>query len=81
MLTLDSLSRRHFFRKLPKVIDFMNSLNLDKNSKFSIFDFKLHNILGGDSPENQVPIFGGVIDPPKITTGNLERDFLGDKAI
>lgn len=78
ILTLDSFSRRHFFRKLPKVVDFMDSLN--KNSSFSAFDFKLHNNQGDNSPGNQVPIFSGNVKPKKFQTG-FNGDVLGDKAL
>lgn len=78
-LTLDSMSRRHFFRKVPKVVELLNSLN--KNSNFSVFDFKIHNILGADSISNQVPIFGGLDKFVREFKGNQEVDHLGEKAI
>ena len=78
-LTLDSMSRRHLYRKVPKVIQLLNSLN--KNSNFSVFDFKIHNILGADSISNQVPIFGGLDKFVREFTGNQEVDHLGNKAI
>ena len=57
MLTVDSYSRRHFFRKLPKTVEFLNQLN----GNFSVFDFKLHNVYGASSVENMVPIFTGIL--------------------
>jgi hypothetical protein len=80
-LSLDSISRRHFFRKLPDLVDFLNDLNSEKNSNFSTFDFKLQNVMGGDSPDNQVPIFIGHLGFPKMTPGEQDKDFLGEKAI
>ena len=80
-LTLDSVSRRHFFRKLPRVVEFLNSLNSDKSSNFSVFDFQLHNTLSGNSPENQVPILGGNINFPGKPKGKQRKDFLGEKAL
>jgi Protein of unknown function (DUF229) len=56
MLTIDSYSRRHFFRKLPKTLKYLNSLN----SSYAVFDFKLHNEFAGSSTENMVPIFSGI---------------------
>ena len=53
LLTIDSYSRRHFFRKLPKTVKYLDNLN--KN--FSVFDFKIHNIFGENSVENMVPVF------------------------
>ena len=58
MLTIDSYSRRHFFRKLPETVKFLNSLN-STFPAFAAFDFKLHNIFGQSSVENMVPIFSG----------------------
>jgi hypothetical protein len=60
MLTVDSFSRRHFYRKLPKTINFMNEINSANSSyeNHTVFDFKLHNLLSGDSVENMVPVFG-----------------------
>jgi hypothetical protein len=64
LLTVDSYSRRHFFRKMPKTVAFLNDLP----SNYSVFDFKLHNIYGGSSVENMVPIFSGMnyLDLPYV---------------
>jgi hypothetical protein len=78
-LTLDSMSRRHLYRKVPKVIDLMNRLN--KNSNFSVFDFKIHNILGADSISNQVPLFGGLDKFVREFRGNQDIDYLGETAL
>jgi hypothetical protein len=56
-ITIDSFSRRHFFRKLTKTTELLNSLKA--NSSYQVSDFKLHNIAGSGSPENQVWIFSG----------------------
>jgi hypothetical protein len=55
MLTVDSFSRRHFYRKMKKTIDYFNK----GHENFSIFDFKLHNVIGQSSVQNIVPIFSG----------------------
>ena len=78
-LTLDSMSRRHFFRKLPRVIKFLNDLN--KKDEFSVFDFKLHNILGPDSISNQVPLMGGKAQYKREFEGNQNIDYLGKFAM
>lgn len=80
-LTLDSMSRRHMFRKTPKIINFLNTLNSNTSSGFSSFDFKLHNILGPDSISNQVPIFGGLDKFSSDFPGNQNIDRLGDSAL
>jgi hypothetical protein len=74
-LVVDSFSRRHFFRKLPVTVDYLNELN--KGADYRVFDFKLHNIRGKDSIMNQFWLFGDKL--PK-ESGKL-KDNLGDKAI
>lgn len=78
-LTLDSLSRRHFFRKLPRVINLLNTLN--KNSSFSVFDFLLHNNQGTTSPKNQAPIFSGDAKFRETNIKDKNQDLLGKKAL
>jgi hypothetical protein len=51
MPTLDSLSRRHFFRKLPETVEYLNKL-ADESEEFKVYDFKVHNIIGSDTAEN-----------------------------
>ena len=67
-LTVDSFSRRHFYRKMPKTVDFLSQLN--GKSDYSVFDFKLHNIVGKYSPQNMVPMFTNkslpFSDKPKV---------------
>lgn len=55
-LTLDSVSRRNFFRKLPKTLEFLNSL---KEEDYRVFDFKIHNVVGEYSASNILPMFYG----------------------
>jgi Protein of unknown function (DUF229) len=75
ILTIDSYSRRHFFRKLPKTVEFLNSLD----PKFAAFDFKLHNVFGGSSVENMVPIFSD--DPLTEDESPREYDVLGNNSM
>ena len=80
LLVTDSLSRPHFFRKLPKTIELLNSLN--QGDDYSVFDFKIHNINGNASQENTSPILGGenwVGWEPTIQ--DLEFDNFGNDAL
>ena len=43
-LVLDSFSRRHFYRKLPDTVGYLNKLNAGMD--YRVFDFKMHNIKG-----------------------------------
>ena len=54
-MAVDSFSRRHFYRKMPKTVEFLNQLN--KEGKYAVFDFKMHNVVAKHSPENMVPMF------------------------
>lgn len=79
ILTLDSLSRRHFFRKTPDIVEYLNELN--RNSNFSVFDFKLHNNMGETSPKNQISIFSGSNEYKELDVSNKNQDILGKKAL
>ena len=79
-LTLDSLSRRHFYRKLPSVISLF--LNFTKIFPyFNVYDFKLHSTIGEDSVANQVPILGGLKKFVRKFSGNKKIDYLNDTAL
>jgi hypothetical protein len=81
MLTLDSYSRRHFFRKLPKTVEYLNSLN--NASDFSVYDFKIHNLFGATSVDNILPIFASKAYPDftEIDTADVMRDIVGESAL
>jgi hypothetical protein len=75
MFTLDSFSRRHFFRKLPGTVGLLN--HLEKGERWKVFDFKVHNVIGTDTAENQARVFGESFEGYKnenITTDLLEKD-------
>jgi len=76
-LTCDSFSRRHFFRKLPATVEYLNELN--RKGKYTAFDFKLQNVIGGDTSENQMRVFGKKW--VKTFEGNQNVDFHGEDAI
>lgn len=54
LFVIDSYSRKHFFRKMPKSVEYLNNLN--EGRQYEVFDFLIHNIYGGNSVANQVPI-------------------------
>lgn len=51
MVVLDSVSRRSFYRKLPKTVQFLNKTNA--------FDYKIHNVMGEYSSDSFMPTFFG----------------------
>ena len=67
ILTIDSASRRHFYRKFPKTIEFLESLN---KQKFHVADFLVHNIIGDNSVRNQVPLLTGV---PRVALRSVKE--------
>jgi hypothetical protein len=72
LLTLDSLSRRHFYRKLPKVVKFLNES--EKNMpNFAVYDFLMHSTIGSNSVANQVPIFGGLNYQSRLNYSEADR--------
>ena len=79
LLTLDSFSRSHFFRKVPLVVNLMNNLDL-LYPDLAVYDFKLHNIMGTGSIENMGPIFAGK-DRFTKNEGLKNPDAYGDKAL
>ena len=75
LLTLDSISRRHFYRKLPKLVKYLNESE-SQIPHISVYDFKMHSTYGSDSVHNQVPIFGGA-DAFNILKKKTSGDRLG----
>lgn len=47
-IVLDSISRRHFYRKLPKVVNYLQNLR----ANYYVGDFLVHNIQGANSIQN-----------------------------
>ena len=78
LLTIDSFSRNHFYRKLPTVAKFLNESE-KTIPDYSVFDFKLHSTYSKDSITNQAPIFGGRDYDNKMN--HSRRDKLGEHAM
>ena len=76
LLVIDSYSRKHFYRKMPLTAAYLNSLN--HGSQYKVFDFKLHNIIGGNSVANQIPILSL---KPSIDDFNPNQDFTGNSSL
>lgn len=68
MLTMDSISRRQFYRKLPKTHALLSAID---PSQFRVFDFKIHNVMGDNSLPNVWPVFTG---KPLPSTNNNKRN-------
>ena len=69
---LDSLSRRHFFRSLPKTVETMNKINRDKDSKAEILDYELMQSVHGHTHESLIAFSEGKVLPKSMS--QKERD-------
>jgi hypothetical protein len=56
---VDSLSRNHFYRNFPLTIAYINSLL--PSDDFAVFDFKINNVMGNNSPPNILPFLTGKV--------------------
>lgn len=77
ILVVDSFSRKHFFRKLPKTVKLLNTLKT--GDSYHIVDFYIHNIVGTNSVGNQAPLLGRNIQEEYV--GDLNKDFAGKWAL
>jgi hypothetical protein len=75
MVVLDSVSRRSFYRKLPKTVDFLNGMNI------SVFDFKIQNVMGEFSADSFMPTFFGDVDWSRLDKDKMDGDRYYEKSI
>ena len=78
MITLDSFSRNHFYRKLPRVVQWLS--DRQREGRWNVTDFKLHNIIGTDTVENQARLFASRFEEFR-ETGYRCPDKLGSDAL
>jgi hypothetical protein len=83
MISVDSMSRKHFYRKMPITLDFLKSLVKDKHR---VFDFKIHNIIGDNSIPNVYGVMTGNNYPfennkKKQENAKIEDDLIRKDAI
>ncbi|OMJ70720.1 hypothetical protein SteCoe_31250 [Stentor coeruleus] len=71
---IDSVSRKNFYRKLPKTQEFLNEIN---GKGFRVYDFKLSSAIGDNTLPNLFPLWAGekLEDiPPEIRSENAKKD-------
>lgn len=66
ILLLDSVSRAHFYRSLPKTINLMKSWSTSKLAPANVFDFELFQAIQGHTAENTHALFTGKNLPPHL---------------
>ncbi|XP_066935000.1 uncharacterized protein [Clytia hemisphaerica] len=59
VIWLDSVSRRHFFRSLPKTIHQIRQINTNESTKAEVIDFELMQAVHGHTHLNTFPFFEG----------------------
>ena len=61
IITLDSISRPHFYRILPRASTALRKILLDPNIKATAMDFELFQSVGQHTFDNLRPFFSGVM--------------------
>ena len=73
VVLLDSISRPHFFRSLPKTASFLRQKSEDPKFDAHIFDFELFQSVHGHTHENEHALFGGELYPENFTKSDKEN--------
>lgn len=61
VIMLDSISRPHFYRTMPRVVGAFKKINEDANIKARALDFELDQSIGQQTFENIRPFFSGAL--------------------
>ena len=77
IVLLDSLSRAHFYRSLPVVIEMFNDINKGIVSNAEIIDYELFQSVHGHSAENFHALFTGKLLPKYLTDRQKEGANVG----
>ena len=77
IILLDSISRAHFYRSLPRVLQAFNDINSNANSKAEVLDFELFQAVHGHSAENFHAFFTGELLPRNLTESQREHSNVG----
>lgn len=65
IVLLDSVSRSHFYRSLPKTVEVLRKLALNtKSTSAAVFDFELFQAVHGHTTQNEHALFTGQLLPP-----------------
>ena len=61
VIMLDSISRPHFYRILPRAVEALRKITQDPNINATALDFELVQSIGQQTFENLRPFFSGVL--------------------
>ena len=80
IVLLDSLSRSHFYRSLPKTLEMFEQINLDRKTDSEILDFELFQAVNGHTKTNLRALFTGKVFPvdSMIGIGEFFRQFVAN---
>ena len=70
VIMLDSISRPHFYRIMPRAIEALRNIVQDPSIKATTLDFELVQSIGQQTFENLRPFFSGVLKGERIVTFN-----------
>ena len=68
VIMLDSISRPHFYRIMPRAVEALRKIGQDPNIKATALDFELVQSIGQQTFENLRPFFSGVLKGELIVT-------------
>ena len=72
VVLLDSISRPHFYRSLPKTVKHLREKHYDPDYDAHIFDFELFQSVHGHTHENEHALFSGALFPKNFTKEEKE---------
>lgn len=75
ILFINAVSRRHFYRSLPKTIATFRGINLNPKSTSNVLDFELYQALGSSSMDAIMGLINGESTNLKSKSKNLLRHF------
>ena len=68
VVMLDSISRPHFYRVMPRAVEALRKIVQDPNIKATALDFELVQSIGQQTFENLRPFFSGVLKGKTLVT-------------
>ena len=68
VIMLDSISRPHFYRIMPRAVEALRKIVQDPNIKATALDFELAQSIGQQTFENLRPFFSGVLKGECVVT-------------
>ncbi|XP_022800581.1 uncharacterized protein LOC111338367 isoform X2 [Stylophora pistillata] len=71
VISMDSLSRPHFYRSLPRTVEALRKIKNDFNIQATALDFQIFQSIGEQTFDNLRPFFCGVVKDDNILTNTV----------